>query len=289
MSDKILVVDDEPDTLNLAKMILEEEGFHVITATDGDDALQIVNTEWPDLVLSDLVMPGKSGLEFCRIIKNDPNTKPIPVVIFTVLGRDVDKKLCEDAGAEGHLIKPFTQESLISEINEHLKKTRSEKFSKSIGLKHKQLKGHNILFEFDPASQYERVIRDFALESQAQIDKVVIITPKSSIIFKLLGEEKNIEFIPSTEIILSPILEAHSDKQLALVYDNLSELIISMGFQQAYNFSRKTLELLAEYDSTALFLFNPKAHSSNDTNSMRNLFNDRIAYDKKGLVVIKIT
>jgi DNA-binding response OmpR family regulator len=120
--DKILAVDDELDTLNLVKMILERNGFLVITASNGDDALQKANIEAPDLVLLDMVMPGKSGLEVCKILKTQQKTKHIPVVIFTVLGRDVDRQLSKNAGADGHLLKPFTPEGLVSEIKKHLEK-----------------------------------------------------------------------------------------------------------------------------------------------------------------------
>ncbi len=289
LPDKILIVEDEIDTLNLAKMILEGEGFDIITATNGEEGLKKVINEWPDLILSDLVMPIKSGIELCNALKSNPRTKLIPIVIFTVLGRDVDKKLCEDAGAEAHLIKPFTHKSLMSEINKQLERIRFNKFSRFLELNHESIENRNFLLEVNPDTPYERSIRDFTIEAHSNKKAIITITPKSSIVHKLLKDEEGIEFYQTTEMIISPILEGQNRKKIALIYDNISELIVSIGFKQAHNFTRKTLELLAEYNSTSLFLFNPAAHSTNESNSIRNLFSDRLVFNEDGLGVIKLT
>ncbi|WP_455276962.1 response regulator transcription factor [[Eubacterium] cellulosolvens] len=289
MPDKILVVDDEPDLLNAAKIILERSGYIVVEADNGDDAIEKALSERPDLILSDVVMPGKSGLEVCKILKNKPQTKLIPILIFTVLGRDVDKKLSKDAGADGHLVKPFSPEGLVNEIKTHIEKIQSEKFSKLLDIEHGQLIGKNILFEFDPTANYERFTRDFVLECRAHEDTLLIISPKSSNVHTTLEGEESLEFIPFDNKILSPIFSKYKEKSLAIVYDNLTELIISMGFQPAYNFIRKILELLADYKSTSLFLFNPDAHPPNEANSIRNLFGNRVSFGKDGLVEVKFT
>ena len=116
MAECILVVDDEPDILNLAKLMLEKEGYVVSTASDGEEALQKVEAEMPDIILLDIVMPGKTGLEVCKILKAKPETRHIPVVMFTVLGQDVDRKLAKEAGSDGYFAKPFTLESLLAEV-----------------------------------------------------------------------------------------------------------------------------------------------------------------------------
>ena len=79
-------------------MILEKEGYWVSSASNGEEALQLLEQHDPDLVLFDLVMPGKSGLEVCKIIKTQARTKNIPVIMLTALGRDVDRKLSAWAG-----------------------------------------------------------------------------------------------------------------------------------------------------------------------------------------------
>ena len=85
-------------------MILEKEGYWVSSASNGEEALQLLEQHDPDLVLLDLVMPGKSGLEVCKIIKTQARTKNIPVIMFTALGRDVDRKLSAWAGFTNSLI-----------------------------------------------------------------------------------------------------------------------------------------------------------------------------------------
>jgi hypothetical protein len=162
-------------------------------------------------------------------------------------------------------------------------------FLKVIGLDHKELHGRKILFEFDPSTLYEEIIINFVKESKTDKEKIIIFSPKSGTLHKKLKNMKDIEFVQLSEMILSPIFDAHSGKHLIMIYDNLSELIISIGFDSSYRFIRKTLELLAEYESTALFLFNPNAHASNETNSIRNLFSDRIVFEKEGLKIIKLT
>lgn len=175
---------------------------------------------------------------------------------------------------------------------EELKKPQTKtfkEFPEVIGLDHKELHDRKILFEFDPSTLYEEIIVNFVKKSKTDKEKIIIFSPKSSTLYKKLKNMKDIEFVQLSEMILSPIFDAHSEKHLTIIYDNLSELIISIGFDSSYRFIRKTLELLAEYDSTALFLFNPNAHASNETNSIRNLFSDRIESEKKGLRIIKLT
>jgi CheY-like chemotaxis protein len=112
---KILVVDDEPAIRELAQMILGDNGYSVVTAKDGTDALRKADEEMPDLIFLDVVMPGISGLEVCRILKSQAKTKSIPIVMFTVLGRNNDVKAAEAAQCDGYFLKPFTPESILAE------------------------------------------------------------------------------------------------------------------------------------------------------------------------------
>jgi two-component system phosphate regulon response regulator PhoB len=122
LADVILVVDDEADILSIARMILEVEGYRVVTASTGEEALLKADSETPDLILLDVVMSGKSGLEVCKTLKAQPKTKHIPVVMFTALGRDIDRKLGAEAGADSHFTKPFTPEALLAEVKNILTK-----------------------------------------------------------------------------------------------------------------------------------------------------------------------
>ncbi len=287
---KILVVDDEPDSLNLTKMILEGERYQLVFGSNGEEALQKADSEAPDLILLDVVMLGKSGFEVCKILKAQSKTKLTPVVLFSALGRDVDRKMGRDVGAQGYLTKPFTKESLVAEVKKQLERARPEKFSKALDLDHIQLRGRKLLFEFDPATPYERAIRDFALEAQANGESVVILAPKTSSVQQILQGEETLEFVPlSPKTILSPVLESHAGKPLAIVFDSLSDLIFSMGFNSAYGFTRNALEMLAGPRITAIFLLNPKAHPPNEVYGIRSLFSEQAAYAWEGLTKIKLT
>lgn len=126
MPDRILVADDEPDLLNAAKIMLERGGYQVIEAKDGDEALEKAYSEKPDLIILDVVMPSKTGTEVCRMLKDDPQTSSIPILMYTVLGREADSKISEESGADGHLIKPFTPEDLVAIVKKHLDIARSK-------------------------------------------------------------------------------------------------------------------------------------------------------------------
>lgn len=120
-------MDDEFILRDLMRTILEEEGFSVITASDGEEALTKAGNELPDLIILDLMMPGKSGLEVCKILKSQSETKRIPVVMATVLGREVDRTLTKAAGADAHFMKPFSALALLTEVKHQLEAARESK------------------------------------------------------------------------------------------------------------------------------------------------------------------
>ena len=122
MPDRILIADDEPDLLNAAKIMLERGGYQVVEATNGDEALERAISENPDLIILDVVMPGKSGIDVCKILKEKPETRSIPILIYTVLGREEEKKLSKEAGADGFLVKPFTPDDLVAIVKKHLER-----------------------------------------------------------------------------------------------------------------------------------------------------------------------
>ncbi|MFX0100675.1 MAG: response regulator [Candidatus Hodarchaeota archaeon] len=118
----LMVVDDNTDTRNLAKKILEYEGFQVILASNGEEALQKISVSDVDLVLLDVRMPHLNGFEVCSLIKNMEGKEKIPLVIFfTVMSLNADKEKGDAVGGDGFLIKPFTALELISYIKSKLK------------------------------------------------------------------------------------------------------------------------------------------------------------------------
>ena len=112
----VLIVDDLKAQLNLISSYLTEEGFQVTTANNGSEALAKAAAHSFDLVITDLVMPEMSGLEFCRKLKKNPETANIPVIACTTKDRDMDKKWAKKQGVVAYLVKPFTREEMITTV-----------------------------------------------------------------------------------------------------------------------------------------------------------------------------
>ena len=129
LSYRILVVDDEPDIVGAAQMILEGEGYYVVSASNGEEALRKAVAETPDIIFLDIAMPGKSGLDVCRMLKTRTGTAHIPVIMFTAFGASIDRQLADEAGADGYFTKPFTAKALIMEAKNalNLSKERSQR------------------------------------------------------------------------------------------------------------------------------------------------------------------
>ncbi len=107
MDHTILLVDDEDDILFILESVLQKNGFSVIRASSGEECLEILKTEKPDIIFMDIMMPGLNGWETARHIKTDPRTKDIPILIISVLDDFMDKKRSIEYGlAEKHLCKP---------------------------------------------------------------------------------------------------------------------------------------------------------------------------------------
>jgi two-component system cell cycle response regulator len=103
----VLVVDDEPDILSLHRVILEGEGWQVITSGDGVDAIQKAIDRLPDLIVLDVMMPRMNGYQVCRLLKNDQRTAAIPIVICTVRTLESERRYAMTSGADEYLVKPF--------------------------------------------------------------------------------------------------------------------------------------------------------------------------------------
>jgi len=114
---RVLVIEDEEDIRDLVGVILTGNGFEVFKASSGEEGLVSAVSHAPDLILLDVVMPGLSGLEMCRLLKNKESTRDIPIIVITVLSREVDRRYAYEAGADGYLSKPFSIEALLREVD----------------------------------------------------------------------------------------------------------------------------------------------------------------------------
>ncbi len=114
---RILLVDDEEDILNMTKMRLEASGYQVITASDGNTAYALAKSDSPDLIILDLMLPGMDGYQVCRLLKFDQNYRHIPVIMLTAKSQKEDKSWGEKVGADFYMTKPFEAKELLEQIN----------------------------------------------------------------------------------------------------------------------------------------------------------------------------
>lgn len=194
------------------------------------------------------------------------------------------------------------------DLLEHL-----DRFSKQLGLAHEGFVGRTTLLEVSPVSKYESLIEDFALEAAANMEPITIFTTRGSAVHSILGKRENARFFLLTQLVAAPqpnskqediLLPAKNtsllldalDKTLRanpysnqnMIFDNISTLVLSVGFEKTYSFVQYALELLSSKKTTAVFLFSPSAHDEKIASGVRSLFNDQIRYEENGLKIVKL-
>ena len=122
MPEKILVVDDEKDLLELVEYNLGKEGYKVLTAENGIDALKAAKKEYPSLIVLDIMLPGMQGLEVLRELKKRPESQHIPVILLTAKGEELDKVLGLELGADDYVTKPFSPRELVARVKAVLRR-----------------------------------------------------------------------------------------------------------------------------------------------------------------------
>ncbi len=113
---KVLIVEDEPDILQLVKLYLEKEGYRTVSATTGTAALKLIKGERPDLVILDLMLPELDGLEVCKRIRATPETSLLPVLMLTAKAEESDTVIGLELGADDYVTKPFSPKALIARV-----------------------------------------------------------------------------------------------------------------------------------------------------------------------------
>ncbi len=186
-----------------------------------------------------------------------------------------------------------------------------EDFSKSLGLTREQIRGQRILLEFDPRSDYQKVVEDFVDDAAARAEPIVVFSHTQSTIQYIFDERENQMFFLMTPQVsaatkksktafmlpdnasllldaLDRALKTNSHSAFNVVFDNLFNLVLSIGFDKTYSFLRYALDLMASTNATALFLINPTAHESKIVLSVRSLFGWQLSYGQEGLQVVKL-
>ena len=127
--EKILVIEDEPDIAEVLQYNLEKEGFDVETARRGDTGLDAVRRDSPDLILLDLMLPGIDGLELTRMLKRDPGTSRLPIVMLTARGEELDRIVGLELGADDYISKPFSPREVVLRVKAVLRRFQQEESS----------------------------------------------------------------------------------------------------------------------------------------------------------------
>lgn len=128
----VLIVEDDPDILQLLAYNVEAAGFEVMTAGDGHGALKRVQEQPPHLVILDLMIPGVDGLEVCRELKRNPETRGIPIIMVTARSAEIDRIVGLELGADDYVVKPFSPRELILRIRAILRRSMTEPAAEKI-------------------------------------------------------------------------------------------------------------------------------------------------------------
>lgn len=120
---KILVVEDEEDIRTLVRYNLEAEGYSVVDASDGEQGLNLAAKERPSLIVLDLMLPGLSGLEVCRLLRSRDETAQVPILILTARAAEVDKVLGLEMGADDYVTKPFSPREFVARVKAILRRS----------------------------------------------------------------------------------------------------------------------------------------------------------------------
>ena len=117
---KLLVADDEPNIIISLEYLMKREGYDVLVATDGNQALEAIQREQPALVLLDVMMPGKTGFEVCQAVRADPALDGVRILMLTAKGRETDVSKGLALGANAYMTKPFSTRELVQKVAEML-------------------------------------------------------------------------------------------------------------------------------------------------------------------------
>jgi len=126
VAERILVVDDEPDLLELVRVNLDQAGLRVETAESGREALELLHRAPPDLLILDLMLPDVSGTEICRRVRSDPDLSQLPIIMLTAKAEEVDRVVGLELGADDYVTKPFSPRELLLRVRAVLRRKQPQ-------------------------------------------------------------------------------------------------------------------------------------------------------------------
>jgi two-component system alkaline phosphatase synthesis response regulator PhoP len=169
MSARIMIIEDDPDICEILEYNLKQEGFHTETFHDGKRGLDVILKNPPDLILLDLMLPGRNGLEIARIIRNDEHTFNIPIIMITARAEEMDVLQGLEQGADDYITKPFRPKEVIARVKALLRRHHRDE---------------------DKIYQFGDLIVNFSKHQTTAKDKVLDLTPKEFLLLKALIQAK---------------------------------------------------------------------------------------------------
>ncbi|MEO1442998.1 MAG: response regulator transcription factor [Chloroflexota bacterium] len=122
---RVIIVEDEETLANNLSDKMQGEGFSVKTVNNGEQGLELIRAEKPDLVVLDIMLPGLDGLSICRMVRNDPATAEVPIIMLTARGTEVDKIVGLESGADDYIVKPFGLGEFLARVRAVLRRSRA--------------------------------------------------------------------------------------------------------------------------------------------------------------------
>ncbi|OGD53020.1 hypothetical protein A3K80_03765 [Candidatus Bathyarchaeota archaeon RBG_13_38_9] len=284
---RIMVANQETDSLELVKLILDDKGYQVLT-TSLDQVLQKAENELPDLIFLGFPSNESTLLDIPKKLKSNQKTKHIPTIISTPQDTSESRKLSEKLNADGYLPEPFTAELLLSTVKSQINHNRRVRFHKQLGIQYGRLYGKNVLFEFDPFSNYHMTVRDFIFENISNGDDIIVVTPFTKNFVKDFPYPKNIKFFDLTsDIMISQIVEDYSQGLFTLIFDNINHFVGLTSWAHVSKYLSDINNILLKSGVTSLFLLD-QTNNNKNINSIRNNFRNHLSYTKNGLNIIKL-
>ena len=145
MPSKVLIVEDDPDIVDILSYNLKQADLKVTSVPDGSSALAEVKRRLPDLILLDLMLPKVDGLEVCRLLKSEPETKNVPIIMITAKGEEVDRIVGLELGADDYITKPFSPREVVLRVRSVLKRSVAD-FQKEITAK---IEANGVIIDID--------------------------------------------------------------------------------------------------------------------------------------------
>lgn len=255
MTQTILIIDDDIDTLKLVGIMLERKGFNILASTTGKKGLQLAKSEFPDLILLDIMIPDLNGYEIARSVRSTPETESIPIIMFTAKSQVDDKVEGLEAGADAYITKPARPRELFAQVNSILKRAPqratgaqqiSAKKGKLIGIISSKggigisTLATNLAIEIHNQSDLPTILSDFR-PGQGTIAMDLDVQNTSGMI-KLLEEEPGIELLSLKDFLLEhktgilTLLSSHhpTDSKYITYVEQYHQIAVQLHSQADY-------------------------------------------------------